>query len=161
MTALTLLWRQKRMGGKRKIRLIVDFEGYNCSKFIIKEIAFINTKTNSCRNYFLKTYKLNNSTYFWLLKYYHHIPYWYGECRFSKVKNILNNKQFEFLVKDNIKYEILKKLTNNRVTVLNNCPSFFNLTKSNNFCDFHRSDCNKHCAVNKVSRIAYWYGSSK
>ena len=86
------------MESRNEIKMIVDFEGYNMSQFYIKEIAFYNINTNYSKNYCVKTKKFKNSTYFWLLKYYHKIPYWYGFYSFTYILNILNNKKYIFIV---------------------------------------------------------------
>lgn len=146
------------MESKKEVTMIVDFEGYSMSKFYVKEIAFYNMNTNISKNYFIKTKKFNNSNYFWLVKYYHKIPYWYGFYKISYIINILNNKKYIFVVKDFEKFNIIRRFTSNKIIIINNSPSFFNLSESRNFCSFHSINCNKHCALNKVNRIAEWYG---
>ena len=118
--------------------IIVDFEGFKLvnKDFIIKEFAYVNTKTGESMCYFFDSpsdYKYSEAelkVLVWLTKHFHKIDLDFGQTRFQHLKTIFNTLSATsdtiFLAKGIEKCKFLIQITGRKVHNLEDygCPKF-------------------------------------
>lgn len=150
---------QKKINEESLIRidLIVDFECYyHNHKYIIKEISFYNYYLDRYKNYFIKTKFYKSPENNWLIKNFHNIPFNYGTVSYKYIsQTYFHNPYVVLLVNGKEKYDILSKLSSNKIVDLqsiidiNTCDENMKLK-----CQFDKHYKNKHCALYKVEKLS-------
>jgi len=141
---------------------IIDFEGYfdRNNRFVFKEICFFNIEKKSYNNFFLSSPFFVSKTYFWLLHYFHYIPWFYGKIHYSFIRKNFFNQNFVFYVKSFEQIKILQQHTKSNIFLIvtdkikNLKEPPYRLT-----CEYKKHNTTEHCALYKVHKLAFnWDG---
>ena len=137
---------------------IIDLEGYQHKKFYIKELTVFNTQNHFFEHYFVCSPSTFNNTYHWLVK--NHQLVTNSSCSVLLKEINLNIPGRIYLVNDNFKYDIVKKLTINEIRILNS-PNYKALPSSECYCGYYKHRYSEYCSLKKCHKLAQWYGSNK
>lgn len=145
---------------------ILDFQGFknNNNDFIIKEIAVTTTESNGfLRHWFVKPpYGIDRLSpdfkrqAYYNAKFYHGIPWNYGNTPFNYVKKELKNilPHNTVYVKGREKQLFIQQLIKRATVIdLDDIPSLKKLQSRNNCCGFHLNNSILCCAVANVFKI--------
>lgn len=132
---------------------LVDYESYDTDN--IKEFSIYDFSINT---FFIKTKKPDTKNYNWLVKYWHRIPYKFGNIPFRRIIKILNKPNCVFYIKGLEKSKNLQRFTKNHIINLEdfNCPRLDSFEKSQAFCGFHSNNPTQHCATVKLLKMLAW-----
>jgi hypothetical protein len=138
---------------------IVDFEGYQiCGKFFPKEIAFLNTTTNHCFQYYIKwSWDIHNSTTNWQMRR-HCIPWSDGEMLVDEAiedarKKILMTDVLWVKGDQKLKYIQSYWFPYSKIKEITDAPPIRNLNSfPDKTCFMHRGK--RFCATRKVFELS-------